>query len=144
MPPRKPAGMSYESWIDRLLDRARREGEFDNLEGEGQPIGELDRSYDPDWWVKSYLRREKLGVLPPELELRRKVAEALASLASIPTESKLVQVFSQLNDEISRHNRTVTGGPASTLVALDLDRVRRLWEQRKESGTERAEDRCAR
>ena len=32
-------------------------GEFDHLEGEGKPIPNLEDTYDPDWWVRSWLRR---------------------------------------------------------------------------------------
>jgi hypothetical protein len=32
---RKPAGKSWESWIEEQIKRARDEGVFDNLEGTG-------------------------------------------------------------------------------------------------------------
>jgi hypothetical protein len=32
---RKPAGKSWESWIEEQINRARDEGVFDNLEGTG-------------------------------------------------------------------------------------------------------------
>jgi len=117
--------------MDRLLDRARREGEFDNLEGQGKLIEELANSYNPDWWAKSYLKREGVDVLPPELELRRKASEALGKIAEIPSEAKLRETFERLNEEIGKHNRTVTSGPASGLVPFDLERILSLWKAKR-------------
>ena len=37
------------------------EGLLDNLPGEGRPIPGIDESYDPMWWVRAWVRRERLG-----------------------------------------------------------------------------------
>jgi hypothetical protein len=36
-------------------------GQFDNLSGYGKPIPDIDEPYDPDWWVKQWIRREGAG-----------------------------------------------------------------------------------
>jgi hypothetical protein len=36
-------------------------GQFDNLPGFGQPIADIDEPYDPDWWVKKWIRREGMS-----------------------------------------------------------------------------------
>ena len=77
MTERKPPSKSWDSWIEELIGRARAEGAFDNLEGKGKPISGLDAPYDPDWWAKKLLEREKLSVLPLALEIRAKVERAL-------------------------------------------------------------------
>ena len=38
MTERKPAGKSWETWIEGLIQNAREAGDFDNLEGAGKPI----------------------------------------------------------------------------------------------------------
>ena len=60
MTQRRPAGKSWESW---------EEGAFDNLAGTGKPLADLGEHYDPDWWVKKLIQREKVSMLPPSLEL---------------------------------------------------------------------------
>jgi hypothetical protein len=60
MTERKPAGVPWESWIDRQIRRAEERGEFDDLPGAGRPIPDLDKPFDELWWVKDKLRREGL------------------------------------------------------------------------------------
>lgn len=36
-------------------------GQFDDLSGYGKPIPDIDEPYDPDWWVKQWIRREGAG-----------------------------------------------------------------------------------
>src|SRR5580698_722270 len=38
MTERKPAGMSFRSWIDEQIDRATAQGAFDDLPGAGKPL----------------------------------------------------------------------------------------------------------
>lgn len=45
---------------NRIL-QAIEEGQLDDLPGLGRPIPDIDEPYDPDWWVKAWIRREKLG-----------------------------------------------------------------------------------
>jgi DnaJ-like protein len=63
---RKPPGVSWESWFDEQIRRAREDGAFDNLPGAGKPLPDLEGGYDPDWWVKKLVQREKVSVLPAE------------------------------------------------------------------------------
>ena len=51
---------------ENRIREAIEEGKFDNLTGLGQPIADIDEPYDPDWWVKKWIRREKVGQLLAE------------------------------------------------------------------------------
>ncbi len=46
---------------ENRIREAIQEGKFDNLAGEGKPIPDVDEPYDPDWWVKKWIRRERVG-----------------------------------------------------------------------------------
>ncbi|MEA2605119.1 MAG: hypothetical protein QOF89_6111 [Acidobacteriota bacterium] len=46
---------------ENRIREAIEEGKFDNLPGMGQPIPDIDEPYDPDWWVKKWIRREQVG-----------------------------------------------------------------------------------
>ena len=52
---------AVERIADNRIRRAMAEGAFDNLAGEGKPIPGIDEPYDPLWWVKSWIRRERLA-----------------------------------------------------------------------------------
>ena len=36
-------------------------GQFDDLPGLGKPIADIDEPYDPDWWIKKWIRREGMS-----------------------------------------------------------------------------------
>jgi hypothetical protein len=42
---------------NRIREAAER-GEFDDLGGAGRPL-ELPANYEPDWWIKKKLERER-------------------------------------------------------------------------------------
>lgn len=46
---------------ENRIREAIEEGKLDNLAGLGQPIADIDEPYDPDWWVKKWIRREQVG-----------------------------------------------------------------------------------
>ena len=43
---------------ENRIREAMQRGEFDRLEGAGRPL-ELDTDYEPDWWIKKKLERER-------------------------------------------------------------------------------------
>lgn len=51
--------------IERIADNrileAIDEGQFDDLPGYGKPIPGIDEPYDPNWWIKQWMNREKLA-----------------------------------------------------------------------------------
>ena len=60
----KPPCKTWDVWIEQLIQEAKDAGEFDHLEGKGKPIPGVEAPYDPDWWVKKLLAREKVSMLP--------------------------------------------------------------------------------
>ncbi len=56
---------------ENRIREAMAEGQFDGLPGEGKPIPGIDDPYDENWWIKQWLRREKVrealagGLRPP-------------------------------------------------------------------------------
>jgi hypothetical protein len=52
---------AVELIADNRIRQAMEEGEFDNLPGLGKPIPDIDEPYDPMWWVKKWMKREKLS-----------------------------------------------------------------------------------
>jgi len=89
MAERKPPGTSWETWIDVQVRVAREQGAFDNLPGAGKPLPYLGQEYDPDWWVKQLVQREQISILPPSLELLRKVDKELAAIEKLRDETMI-------------------------------------------------------
>jgi len=50
-----------EGWTERLIQEAIERGELDPTDGVGEPIEDLNN--DPDWWVKKFVKRERLREL---------------------------------------------------------------------------------
>jgi hypothetical protein len=131
MTQRKPSAKSWDSWIEQLIREASAEGAFDDLEGKGKPIAGLDAPYDPDWWVKKLLEREKLSILPPALDIRAKVGRALEEVWRARSEDEVRQRVMAINAEIVRANRTVADGPPTSIAPLEADVVVEEWRRRR-------------
>jgi len=129
MTERKPPGTSWETWIDVQVRVAREQGAFDNLPGAGKPLPNLDQEYDPLWWVKQLIQREQVSILPPSLELLRKVEKELAAIEKLDDEATVRRRVAALNVEIAKVNATVLEGPPTRLGTLDVDRVVARWRR---------------
>jgi hypothetical protein len=129
MTERKPPGTNWETWIEAQIRVAREQGAFDNLPGAGKPLPNIGDDYDPDWWVKQLVRREEVSVLPPSLELLRKVDKELAAIEKLDDEAAVRRRVDALNAEIAKVNRTVMEGPPTRLGALNVERIVARWRR---------------
>lgn len=133
MTEQKPPGMSWETWIDQQIREAREAGLFDNLPGAGKPLASLAEGYDPLWWVKQLVQREKISVLPPSLEVLRKVESEMAAIWQLADEAKVRSRILALNREIGKVNARSTEGPPTRLGPLDVEAIVADWRARRAS-----------
>src|SRR6266851_1023758 len=129
MTERKPPGTSWESWIEAQIRVAMEQGAFDNLPGAGKPLPNLGQEYDPLWWVKQLAQCEQISMLPPSLELLRKVERELATIEKLHDEATVRRRVAALNVEIAKVNATVVEGPPTRLGTLDVDQVVARWRR---------------
>ncbi len=129
MTQRKPPGTSWESWIEAQIRVAQEEGAFDNLPGAGKPLPNIGQEYDSLWWVKNLAQREQISMLPPSLELLRKVERELATIEKLHDEATVRRRVAALNVEIAKVNATVMDGPPTRLGTLDVDQVVARWRR---------------
>jgi hypothetical protein len=129
MTERKPPGTSWETWIDAQVRVAREQGTFDNLPGAGQPLSNLGQEDGLLWWVKQLVQREQISILPPSLELLRKVEKELAAFEKLSDEATVRHRVAALNVEIAKVNATVVEGPPTRLSTLNVDRILERWRR---------------
>ena len=139
MTERKPAGKSWETWIEELIHNAHETGEFDDLEGAGKPIPGITDLYDPDWWVKKLVQRERVSIAPPSLELLRKVEVEMAKILALRREPDVRARVAALNAEIARVNATAAAGPPTRLAPLDVEAIVEQWRRRSVDASPRPE-----
>ena len=130
---KKPPGVPSASWVEKQIEEARKEGAFDDLPGEGKPLADLSKTYDPAWWVKKLVKREGVSMLPPALAVRRKVERAMDRIWGLPDEDTVRQHVADLNLEIAAVNSSVTSGPATNVGRVDADAVVERWRARRDA-----------
>ena len=130
MTERKLPGASWETWIEAQIRVAMEDGAFDNLPGAGKPLPDRGQENDPlSWWVKQLVQREQISMLPPSLELLRKVEKELAAIEKLHDEAAVRCRVVALNAEIAKVNATVVEGPPTRLGTLDVDQVVAQWHR---------------
>jgi len=130
MTEQKPPGVSWDSWIEQQIRRAQEEGDFNNLAGAGKPLPGITDPYDPLWWQKQLMQRERISALPPALELLRKVERELLALRQARDEAEVRRRVEALNREIAKANSRAAEGPPTRLGLLDLESIVAEWRAR--------------
>lgn len=123
-----PKNAPREPYLERLL-RESLGDDPSRIAGSGEPIPDIDKPYDPDWWLKGLMRREKLSVVPPGLKIRRRIEDALAELPKLRDEAAVRRRLLELNAEIARANATVVTGPATTVPLIDVEAQVGRWRR---------------
>lgn len=120
-----------EPYLERRLRESLGE-DPSRIPGSGEPIPDIDKPYDPDWWLKGLLRREKVSDVPPGLKIRHRIETALGELEKLRDEAAVRRRLEELNAEIAHANATVVTGPATTLPLVDVEAMVERW--RRSSG----------
>jgi len=110
MTQRKPPGVSWESWFDEQIRRAREDGAFDNLPGAGKPLPDLEGGSGPRAAPHGRVRDEE-------------------DLGAAKRSRRQAQVLG-LNAEIARANARTAEGPPTRLGLLDPDAIVAQWRAR--------------
>jgi Domain of unknown function (DUF1992) len=130
MTERRPAGMDFESWLDKQIREGEQRGEFDNLPGKGKPLPDRGELRDPDWWARSFVAREG-GVggalLPESLQLRKEVERLSEVVRDLPAERLVREHVSELNKRIVAWLRSPTG-PHVKVGPVNADEVVARWQ----------------
>ena len=126
---RKPAGQSWESFIERRMREAMEAGAFDNLPGLGRPIPDIDEPWNENSWLRKKLKCEQVVLLPPILEARLRSEKFLEQLPTLPTESEVRKQAEAVNQFIREAHYSHIAGPAEGVRALDVEVVVSEWKR---------------
>src|SRR3954454_7478149 len=108
--------------VEAQIPAAQERGDFDDLPGAGKPL-ELPSVYDPDWWVKSYVRREGIdtsALVHPTIALRREADTFPESLAELTSEEQVRAVLEDFNQRVVAEWRRPVAGPSLPVVARQV------------------------
>jgi hypothetical protein len=129
MTERKPAGMSFETWLDKQIRQGEERGEFDNLAGRGRPLPDRGELRDPEWWARSYLAREggpTDALLPTSLRLRKEVERLSETVRGLPSERLVREHVAELNQRIAAWLRSPSG-PHVRVGPQNADEIVEQW-----------------
>jgi hypothetical protein len=129
MTERKPAGMTFTSWIDKQIAEATERGAFDNLPGAGKPIPRHGDEDAAEAWLREYLRKEGVSaeaLLPAPLRLRKAIDRLAASVPDLDSEQAVRDAVAELNHEI-REWRRIPLGPPVFVPLVDEDAMVSRW-----------------
>ncbi|WP_082756961.1 DUF1992 domain-containing protein [Tsukamurella pulmonis] len=123
MTERKPASVSFESWVESQIQAAQDRGEFDNLTGAGKPIPPDSVLDGENWWVRKKMERE--GLRYPNLadDIRRRIIEARSEAIAAPSAAAARAIVKRMNSEIHTHRISPPPGQPLILPLIDIDEV---------------------
>jgi hypothetical protein len=126
-------------WVDLQIKRAMERGEFDNLPGQGKPLGDLGSPDDRDWWLRKLIEREQItGALPAALQLRKDDRELDTLLDREAVEAHARELVEDFNKRIIEARRQLQGGPPVVTPTRDVDAEMERWRERRRARRARA------
>ena len=121
-------------YVEIQVQQAMRRGDFDDLPGAGKPIADLHEAYDPNWWIRRKIERERLtGLGPPALTLRTENAALDAQLDALVSERQVREVLDDFNSRVVAARRQLQGGPPVVTPTRDVDATVAAWRERRET-----------
>ena len=130
MTERKPTGMSFETWIDNQIARAREDGAFDGLDGAGKPLPRRAREQTSYDWALEWAKRENadvIGMLPSGLALRKQREELPALVARQTSEDAVRALVETHNERVDQYYRRPVEGVWVPVGMADVDQVLDEW-----------------
>ncbi|MEV5828221.1 DUF1992 domain-containing protein [Spirillospora sp. NPDC052242] len=129
MTERKPAGMGFETWIDRQIRQAQERGEFDDLPGAGKPLPRLDRPFSVEQWAVDKARSEGLDtevMLPEPLRLRKEIDRLPDTVRDLRSEREVRELVADLNRRVAESLRRPSELPI-VVRRVDPEAVVEQW-----------------
>lgn len=131
MTERKPTGMTFESWVEQQIRRARDEGAFDGLSLTGKPLPRRDREKSTYEWALEWARREEddvAAMLPTGLALRKEREELPALIARQTSEVAVRALVEAHNARVDAYYRRPVEGVWVPVGMADVEETVARWK----------------
>ena len=131
-----PAAFAFDTEVaialiaDMQIRKAIERGEFDNLPGSGKPL-DLPDHHDPDWWLKSLMKRERIVMLPPSIQLRKDDSALDAELDQLSSDAAVRHEVEQFNERVIRARYQLPAGPPLITMPRDIEATVVAWADRR-------------
>lgn len=102
---------AFQKIIEKRIQDAQDNGEFDDLPGKGKPIDLEDDRNIPEDLRLTYKILKNADCLPPELALRKEIRTMEDMLDSIPDEKAKFRHIKKINYKIMQLNMMGKGSP---------------------------------
>ncbi|MCF8127606.1 MAG: DUF1992 domain-containing protein [Deltaproteobacteria bacterium] len=101
----------FQKIIEKKIQDAQENGDFDDLPGKGKPIALEDDRNIPEELRLTYKILKNADCLPPELELRKEIRTMEDMLDKIPDEKAKYKHIKKINYKIMQLNMMGKGSP---------------------------------
>ncbi|WP_440711465.1 DUF1992 domain-containing protein [Herbiconiux sp. YIM B11900] len=137
----RPTLEQRASFVEIQIQQAIRRGEFDELPGAGKPLAGLGQTYDPDWWIRQKIERERLtGLGPPALTLRTEDAQLDERMDAIAHEAAVRELLTDFNRRVVNARRQLQGGPPVVTPTRDPELEVARWRERRTARAQAARE----
>ncbi|HCY86356.1 MAG TPA: DUF1992 domain-containing protein [Desulfobacteraceae bacterium] len=106
----------FEAIVEERIKKAQKDGAFENLPGKGRPLA-LEDPGVPDDLKMAHKILKNAGFLPPEVELKKKIAHTRDLMDTLdPGSPEQAGLGKRLNYLLSKLDAVRGTGPAAALV----------------------------
>ena len=105
----------FEKIIEQRIQKAQRDGKFDNLHGAGKPLVIEDDRHIPEELRLAYKILKNADFIPPEIELKKEIKKTEDLLVGMPDTAAKYKMLKKLNFLIMKLNSFRKG-----TVAFDM------------------------
>ncbi len=101
----------FQKIVEKRIKKAKKEGVFDDLPGQGEPLSIEDDSHIPEDLRLVHKILKNANCLPPELQLRKEIRQMEDMLENIPDEKEKYRQIKRINYKIMQLNMMGKGSP---------------------------------
>jgi hypothetical protein len=99
----------FEKIVEERIQKAQKQGEFENLPGAGQPLVFSDDGHIPEDLRLAYKILKNADCTPPEIELKKEIIQTETLLAGMKDTAESYRLLKKLNFLIMKFNTMRNG-----------------------------------
>jgi hypothetical protein len=111
----------FEKIVEERIQRAQREGGFDDLEGSGQPLCLDNDPHIPEDLRLCHKILKNANYLPPALEIKKEIRQTEALLVEMKDTAEKYRILKKINYLIMKFN-AINNGPVEFEIPQRYDR----------------------